>query len=166
MGKRRRPIKWRLIRRTKQGRKVEEAEIVKWSSAKSGLAKWFVRHRVAEKVGKLDPKRYSYTFEIDFRFQFPGRRVHGGTLDITPDPRHIRRRMSPDVFIGTKGFRKGLNIGGWLIYREVIRSLMLGNRGQLPSYTKTLGRKKGFRTYRKLELRIRVIRTQRRKGKR
>lgn len=157
-------LNWRIVRKTKRGRKVEEAVAVKWSNAKSGLSGWLVRNRVSDKVRTLRPDRFAYTFLIDFRFQFPGKKIIAGTLDIVPDPRELRKRFIPARFVGSKAFRRGLNKGAWLVYQEIVRSLLLGNRGQLPSYTRKLGRKPKFRTYRKFELRLRFQRIARPKN--
>lgn len=150
---------WKRLRTTKGGRTVSETVAVPWTNAKSGVSRWTVRNRVREKVSTLRPDRCSYIFLVDFEFQFPGKKKITGTLEHVPDPRTLKSRMKPEQFLGTMGFRKKLNEGTWRIYRHVVRSLMLGNRGQLPAYAKSVGRKKGYRRYRLFRLRLRIERT-------
>ncbi len=161
------PLRYRVVRKTKKGRPVEVAR-TKFSSAKGGIAKWLVRNKVSDRVKSNRPDRHAVGFRLLYRYRIKGdRRTYTGALDVEPHSPHFRKRFKAGElqrFRGTKAMRKSLNRGAWDVYRTAVTDLILGNRAGLA--TGSGGRelrKRRFkgRVYAKLELALEVERVRR-----
>lgn len=166
--------RYRTVRETKAGRKVQE-KIIRPTSALSGIGPWIRKAGVSREIARLDHKKYMVRTTIIYTYRFRGeRRTYSGTLDVTSaggDPRKRVKHKDVETWRKNAKHFPRMNRGAFDVYKTVVHDLIVGQNAYLGGYSKTIrkalrkrkGGPKYKREYARLEVGVVITRIERRK---
>lgn len=128
--------RWKTVRKTKAGRKVEQITL-KETSARLGVADWLARRGINRLVSKFRPEKYSYAFTVTATWRFEGkRRFYSARLEVKlRHPGTFEKKIEESVaraFRRNPGRISNLRRGTFDVYKEIIDNLVVKQGAYLP----------------------------------